>query len=59
MTSSPNDRMVEGREQLLPEEQAVGSDDPEEQARVILEDSEERILHPEKTRRESSQTPDQ
>lgn len=37
---------VASRAQLLPEEQAVGSDNPEEQARVILEESEERTEHP-------------
>ncbi|HSO69638.1 MAG TPA: LacI family DNA-binding transcriptional regulator [Arachnia sp.] len=58
MTESPDDRLIEGREQLLPEELAAGSDDPEAQARAILEESEERTLHPEKTRRESTQTPD-
>lgn len=58
MTESPDERMVGKRAGLLPEEQAVGSEDPEAQARAILEDSEERTLHPEETRRESSQTPD-
>jgi hypothetical protein len=37
---------VASRAQLLPEEQAVGSDDPQEQAKVILEESEERTEHP-------------
>ena len=50
--------MVEGREGLLPEELAVGSADPEAQARAILAESEDRTLHPEETRHESSQTPD-
>jgi len=50
---------VASRAELLPEEQAVGSDDPEEQARVILEESEERTEHPDpdassQSRRESS-----
>ena len=40
-------RHVASRAELLPEEQAVGSDDPQEQARVILEESEERTEHPE------------
>lgn len=43
---------------LLPEEKAAGSTDPEAQARAILEDSEQRTVHPEETRRESTQTPD-
>ena len=49
---------VRTRAELLPEEQAVGSDAPEEQARAILAESEERTEHPERTRRESTQTPD-
>ena len=57
MTSSPSDRMVEGREQLLPEEQAVGSEAPQLQAEVILEESLERTEDPEGTRHSSTQTP--
>jgi hypothetical protein len=56
--TEPDEELVHTRAELLPEELAVGSDDPEEQARIVLEDSEERIAHPEETRRESSQTPD-
>jgi hypothetical protein len=37
---------VASRAQLLPEEEAVGSDNPQEQAKVILEESEERTEHP-------------
>ena len=37
---------VASRAHLLPEEQAVGSDDPQEQAKVILEESAERTEHP-------------
>jgi len=44
-------------EHLLPEERAVGSDDPEEQAAAILADSDEREDDPERTKRESHQTP--
>lgn len=36
------DKRVASRAGLLPEEQAVGSEDPEAQAEVILEDSEVR-----------------
>lgn len=50
---------VRARAELLPEEKAVGSDDPELQARVILAESEERTEHPERSRRESTQTPDE
>lgn len=38
--------LVAQRAELLPEEQTVGSDDPELQARVILEDSERRTEEP-------------
>lgn len=53
-----DDDNVGRRAELLPEEQAVGSDDPDAQARAILAESEERTEHPEETRRESTQTPD-
>jgi hypothetical protein len=43
----------------LSEEQAAGSDDPEMQARAILAESEERTENPERTRDESTQTPDE
>jgi len=36
-------RHVATRAELLPEELAVGSDDPQAQAKAILEESEERI----------------
>jgi hypothetical protein len=49
---------VAERSHLLPEEAAVGSDDPVEQAKILLEDSDERTAHPEQARHESSQTPD-
>ena len=54
----PDERPGQGREELLPEEAAVGSDDPRAQADAILEESEDRTLHREQARRESSQTPD-
>lgn len=57
MTQTPDERDVETRARLLPEEQAAGSDAPEEQARVILEESLERTEDPEGTRHESTQTP--
>ena len=37
---------VETRADLLPEERAAGSADPEAQAEAILAESEERTLHP-------------
>ena len=58
MTSTPSEDRVTARAELLPEEQAVGSDDPAAQARAILAESDERTEEPERTRRESVQTPD-
>jgi hypothetical protein len=49
---------VDGRAELLPEELAAGSDDPEAQAAAILEESDERTEHPEETQQESVQSPD-
>ena len=56
--SEPDEDRIEHRAQLLPEEQAAGSDDPELQAEVLLQDSDERTEHPQQTRHESTQTPD-
>lgn len=39
-----DDDRVASRSELLPEEEAVGSDDPEGQARAILEESEQRTV---------------
>jgi hypothetical protein len=58
VTEHPEPDRIEHRAQLLPEEAKAGSDDPETQARLILEDSDERTEHPEQTRRDSTQTPD-
>jgi hypothetical protein len=58
MSDIPDDERVERRAELLPEELVVGSDDPDAQARAILEESDQRIADPEQTRRESTQTPD-
>jgi hypothetical protein len=62
MSQSPEEEAeahrVHGRAELLPEEQAAGSDDPEAQAAEILEESDERTDDPEGTRAESTQTPD-
>lgn len=49
---------IEERALLLPEELAVGSDDPESQAQVILEESERRTEDPAGTQQESPQSPD-
>jgi hypothetical protein len=58
MTETPDEARVESRRQLLPEEIAAGSDDPELQAEVILEDSDERTERPEHTKHQSVQTPE-
>ena len=58
MTERPDDSRIEQRATLLPEEQAAGSDDPDAQAKAILEDSDERTEHPEETKAQSVQTPD-
>lgn len=42
----PGEAQVDERAVLLPEEQAVGSDDPLTQAEVILEESRERTEDP-------------
>ena len=42
----PGDRQVSERAELLPEEQAVGSDDAQTQAQIILEESRERTEDP-------------
>ena len=57
MTSTPDERDVDTRAHLLPEEDAAGSDAPREQARAILEESLERTENPEGTRSASEQTP--
>ncbi|MCW2657764.1 MAG: hypothetical protein JWR06_1957 [Jatrophihabitans sp.] len=59
MTEDPIDQdRIDDRAELLPEENKAGSDDPEDQAAIILEDSDERTEHPEETKRKSVQTPD-
>jgi hypothetical protein len=54
--SSEDEERIESRAQLLPEEEAAGSDDPHRQAEEILRDSDERTQHPEETGEESPQT---
>jgi len=39
-----DEEQVSSRAELLPEEQAAGSDDPEGQAEAILEESDERVM---------------
>jgi hypothetical protein len=56
--SDPADQArIDQRAQLLPEEEAAGSDDPEAQAAAILADSDDRTERPAETMRESPQTP--
>ncbi len=57
MTQTPDERDVETRAELLPEERAAGSESPRVQAEAILEESRERTDDPEGTRHSSSQTP--
>ena len=57
MTQTPDERDIETRAELLPEEQAAGSDSPRVQAEAILEESLERTEDPEGTRHSSTQTP--
>ncbi len=52
---APDQDSVDARAHLLPEELAAGSADPEEQARVILEESAERTADPAGTQEESTQ----
>lgn len=45
-TPDPQQRHVDERAELLPEEQAVGSDDPQAQAAAVLAESVDRTEHP-------------
>lgn len=58
MSETPGPSREERRAELLPEEAAAGSDDPQGQAEAILADSDERTEDPEGTREESVQSPD-
>ncbi|MDT4912055.1 MAG: hypothetical protein QOC66_1183 [Pseudonocardiales bacterium] len=58
MTERPDEERVDQRAQLLPEEEVRGSDDPQAQAEIILEDSDTRTADPEGTKHDSVQTPD-
>jgi hypothetical protein len=42
MSQTPDDDRIETRAELLPEEEAAGSDDPHAQAEQILEESDAR-----------------
>ena len=54
---TPDRDSVNERAHLLPEELAVGSADPQEQAEVILEESAERTDDPGGTQEDSAQVP--
>jgi hypothetical protein len=58
MSRTPEDeeRVAHRAEELWPEEERAGSEDPEAQAEAILEESDERTDDPEGTGAESSQT---
>jgi hypothetical protein len=53
----PDAERIHRRAELLPEEEAAGSEDPEGQAEAILEESDQRTDDPSGTRAESTQTP--
>jgi hypothetical protein len=55
--SEPDERTVQRAQDLLPEEETAGSDDPTAQAEAVLADSDERTERREETMRESHQTP--
>jgi hypothetical protein len=54
--SDQQDR-VDSRAELLPEEQAAGSENPHEQAEAILAESDERTADPAGTQQASVQSP--
>jgi hypothetical protein len=54
--AAEDEARIVSRSDLLPEEKAAGSDDPEAQAAEILRESDERTDHPAETGRESTQT---
>jgi hypothetical protein len=58
MTESADEARIDSRADLLPEEKAVGSDNPHDQAEAILAESDERTQDPEGTRHDYTQTPD-
>lgn len=57
MSETPDEDRVQSRADLLPEEEAAGSEAPEQQAAAILQDSDDRTEDPEGTRHRSQQTP--
>jgi hypothetical protein len=59
MSQPQDEARVDRRAELLPEENAAGSEVPHEQASAILEESDRRTDDPEGTQHESTQTPDE
>ena len=59
MSQPEDEARIERRAELLPEEEAAGSEAPREQAEAILEESDRRTEDPEGTQRQSTQTPDE
>lgn len=57
-TQQPADdaRVDQRADEMWPEEQAAGSEDPQAQAQAILAESDERTDHPQEAQREYSQT---
>ena len=51
----PDPDHVETRAELLPEEERAGSDNPVRQAEAVLEESEQRTLHPEAEEQRASE----
>jgi hypothetical protein len=58
VTDRPRDEAVKRRAHLLPEEERVGSDDPEAEAEAILEESEHRQRDRSGTATEHRRSPD-
>jgi hypothetical protein len=56
MSENRDEDRIEGRAELLPEEEAAGSEEPHDQAEQILRESDERTDDPERTGEESTQT---
>ncbi|GAB7007187.1 hypothetical protein JCM18899A_46620 [Nocardioides sp. AN3] len=56
MSDIHDEQHVETRAELLPEEIAAGSDNPHEQAEVVLEESQQRTEDPSGTGAEAEQT---
>jgi hypothetical protein len=56
VSENTDEARIASRAELLPEERAVGSDVPDQQAAEILQESDDRTEHPEETGDSSTQT---